>query len=90
MAVKVLSAPGATAAEVSSAQQEMRSKAYAAQACSQVVKVFGHCTKDQQVCLVVLPHEDTLVTLLEGKPSFICQLWSSEHQALCIFEYGIK
>ena len=74
MAVKVLSIPGATPPDMSSAEQEIHNKAYAVKACSQVVRVFGHCTKDQQVCLVVLPHEDSPVTLVEGKPSFMCQL----------------
>ena len=69
MSVKVLSAQDATPAEVFSAGQEIMSKAYAAQAHSQGlgVKVFAHCTKDQQVCLVMLPHEDSLVTLVESK-----------------------
>lgn len=71
MSVKVLSAQDATPAEVFSAEQEIKSKAYAAQARSQVlgVKVFAHCTKDQQVCLVMLSHEDSLVTLVERKPT---------------------
>ena len=67
VAVKVLSAHNATPAQISSAEQEINNKAYAAQACSQVVRVFAHCTKDQQICLVMLPHADSLVTLVEGK-----------------------
>ena len=68
--VKVLSAHDATAEAASSAEQEIQNKARAAQACSKVVGVFGHCTKDQHVCLVVLPYEDLLVTLVEGKLAY--------------------
>ena len=67
VAVKVLSAHDATAGEASTAEQEIKNKACAAQACSRVVRVFGHCTKDQQVRLVMLPPEESLVTLIEGK-----------------------
>ena len=69
--VKILSAHDATPAEVSNAEQEIKSKASAAKACSQIVRVFAHCTKDQQVCLVMLPREDSLVTMVEGQLTYI-------------------
>ena len=79
VAVKALSAHDATLAEASTAEQELNSRAYAAQACSQVVRVFAHCTKDRQKCLVTLPHRESLVTKVEGKlthslPNFVCLL----------------
>ena len=46
VAVKILSAHDSTPAEVASAEQEIKSKAYAAKACSQVVRVF--CTLHQR------------------------------------------
>ena len=67
MAVKVLSVHGAIPAETSSANQEINNKAYAAQVCPQVVSVFGHCTKDQELCLVMLPHEGSLMAAVEGE-----------------------
>ena len=67
VASKVLSAPGATPADMSSAEQEIHNKAYAVTACSQVVRVFASCTKDEQVCLAMLPHEDSLATLVGGE-----------------------
>ena len=78
-----MSSQHATPAEVLSAEQEIKSKAYAAQARSQGlgVKVFAHCTKDQQVCLVMLPHEDSLVTLVEGKLTLMCQTFNTRPYA---------
>ena len=87
MAVKVMSAHGARPADASSAEQEIKSKAYAAQACSQVVRVFAHCIKHQQLCLVMLPCEQSLVTLVEGELRPHIRVCVSdlkvEHPALC-------
>ena len=89
VAVKVLSAHGATPADMSSAKEEINNKAYAAKACSQVVRVFAHCIKDQQGCLAMLPHQDSLAILVRGKLRTRTQLCvsalESEHQALCTF-----
>ena len=64
-----MSAHGATPAEVLSAEQEINNKAYAAKARAQVVRIFGHCTKDQHVCLVMPSNEKFLVTVVEGEPT---------------------
>lgn len=63
----MLSAHGATPAQVLSAEREISRRACAAQAYPQVVRVLAHCTKGDEVCLVVLPHEVSLVTLVQGE-----------------------
>lgn len=67
VAVKVLSGHHTTPAETPNADQEINQEAYAAQACPQVVRVIGHCTKDQQVCLVMLRHEGSQAALVKGE-----------------------
>ena len=64
--MKVLSGHGASHSELSKAGKESDTKACAAQACSQVAPVCGHCIKDQQSCLVMFTYESSPVTLVEG------------------------
>ena len=91
VAVTVLSARDVMPAEAPSAEQQVEIKAYAAQARSQIVRVFAHCTKDQQACLVMLPHKDSMVTLVEGKLTHIqLRVSALEFCLMYISEYGIN
>jgi len=63
VAVKVLSVQGANPAQLSRAEKEIQDNAHAARACPQVVRVLGHCVKDDQLCLVMLKYSGSLLTL---------------------------
>ena len=56
----------ASAAQLRQAEQESDNVSHAARAYPLVVRVLGHCIKDQQLCLVMPRYEGSLLNLVQG------------------------